>query len=94
MINSVKIYSFLRFILIIFLLYSLLIVFTFIFCPTVTFATTPPIEEVVDYYGNTEYVGKDPYGHSITREESNIVTSQDISKVGDQYGSNPPYERD
>jgi hypothetical protein len=32
-----------------------------IFFPTVAFAMGP--EEVIDYYGNIEYAGRDPYGY-------------------------------
>lgn len=42
--------------------FLLLIVLCNVFCPTVIFALGP--DEAIDYYGNTEYIGKDPYGHS------------------------------
>jgi hypothetical protein len=85
----------LKFIIIVLCSSLLFIVLYNIFFPTVAFAIGP--EEIIDHYGNIEYVGKDPYGHFHNYVKSggnNIVTSQDISKVGDQYGSNPPYERD
>jgi len=41
----------------------LFIVLYYLFFPTIAFAAGPPIEEVTDYYGNVEYVGRDPYGY-------------------------------
>ena len=41
----------------------LFIVLYNLFFPTVAFAAGPSVEEVTDYYGNIEYVGKDPYGY-------------------------------
>jgi len=94
---SNKFYNLVRFILIIFLLYFSLIIFLFIFCPTVAFATGS--EEFIDHYGNVEYVGRDSYGYyhdpAITKKgENTMATSIDISKTQDTYGTKPPYERD
>ena len=55
-------------------------------------------EAIVDYYGSTEYIGKDPYGHfnnpALTEKDiSNLTVSQEISKISDYYGTEPPYER-
>jgi hypothetical protein len=91
MITLVSFYNFIRFTLVIFLLYSLLTVF----CPTVAFALTP--EEVIDYYGDIEFIGKDPYGHfhdPITYT-NNYTINQDVTCIqGDSYGSSPPFEKD
>lgn len=88
--------KYIRISLIIFLLYILLNIFIFVFCPTVVFALSP--EEITDYYGNTEYIGKDPYGYfhnpTFNKGESIIATTTDISRVQDFYGAEPPYERD
>ena len=68
-----------------------------IYFPTVVCYLGP--DEIINYYGNTEYIGKDPYGyfHDPTftqRGESVIITSIDAVKVQDSYGTQPPYERD
>ena len=99
--NSIsnKSYTFIKPIIVIYLLYFLLTILLFIFCPTVAFAAQPPIEEVTDYYGNIEYVGKDAYGYyndpaiDTTRGTArlavrNTITSQVqdvINTQGDYY---------
>jgi len=65
---------------------------------------SPEQDTVMDFYGNKEYVGKDPYGHfnqpksynsdpisSAPNVKSEINTT-DLAT--DSYGTEPPYEKD
>lgn len=62
----------------------------------------PDKDFVTDFYGNEEYVGKDPYRHfnnpNTSSQNNDVVSPLDdnthISKSADSYGKQPPYEKD
>jgi hypothetical protein len=81
-------------IIVLLLLFSLLLNIWF---PNEAFAMEPNI--TMDYYGQKEYTGPDPYGyfHNPIKDSyvSPIVDTNTIKQSSqDLYGVNPPYERD
>jgi hypothetical protein len=51
---------------------------------------------ILDQYGNSEYVGKDPYGHFNNPANRPVTITPDTIQQtqSDSYGSTPPYETD
>lgn len=86
-------YDLFRFVLFVFIfISSILLVFNFAF-PNEAFAMDPNI--VTDFYGNQEYVGKDPYGH-FNQSNKPITSISDTIQPSqpDSYGTTPRLEND
>jgi hypothetical protein len=81
-----------------FTLLSIIFIVFSIFFPNEAFAMEP--DTVIDYYGNKEYVGTDPYGQNNNSARVNTITpvlaNPDIIQVShnDSYGTSAPYEKD
>jgi hypothetical protein len=82
-----------------FTLLSIIFLIFSIFFPYEAFAMEP--DTIIDYYGNKEYVGPDPYGHNNNNSAGIITTTPvlvnpDIIQVShnDSYGTSAPYEKD
>ena len=83
-------------------LFLILLIFH-IWFPHEVFAMAPEQDTIMDYYGNKEYVGKDPYGHFHKPRPDNsdtIYPAPDILSVTnttnlgtDLYSTPPPHEK-
>jgi hypothetical protein len=79
---------------------ALLLIFIFIYFvyfsifPQEAFAMDP--HTISDQYGNSEYVGKDSYGHFNNPANRPVTISPDTIQQtqSDSYGNTPPYETD
>jgi hypothetical protein len=84
--------------LLVFTFLIILFLFFGIFFPHEAFAMEPSQDIIGDYYGNKEYIGKDPYGyfHNPANTTSAVLVNPDIIQPyqNDSYGKSSPYEED
>ena len=84
--------------LLFFIIFSIIVLLFNICFPQEVFAMDPNI--VIDYYGDKEYVGTDPYGHNNDPVKISttpaIITSPCViqSPQNDSYATSAPYEKD
>ena len=89
--------GFITFLLIFIFLFTLHLIFIINF-PQEVFAMEPNV--VVDHYGDSEYVGPDPYGHfnnptNINAASSVFPNTDTIHSTRiDSYGTTPSFEKD